>query len=150
MSMYLRKKSWRPLPTFSSIVLPQNDPDPFAPAGGSYFSSAASSLLSGESVVLSGGKPFEKNQRQLFPQKGNPMAHSTQGRATGRRCAKPVRKTPSSPFFLYILSLPKGNGYPVLHMSEIIKASGQSGGFDLFSKGLLSSLSKYAAFTKPH
>ena len=63
---------------------------------------------------------------------------------------KTGKKNPKLPIFLHILFLPKGNGYPVLHMSEIVKASGQSGGFDLFSKGLLSSLSKYSAFTKPH
>ena len=48
-------------------------------------------------------------------------------RKTGKKNAK-LR------IFPHILFLPKGNGYPVLHMSEIIKASGQSGGFDYFKK----------------
>ena len=47
---------------------------------------------------------------------------------------KTGKKNPKLPIFLHILFLPKGNGYPVLYVPKIIKASGQAGGFDYFKK----------------
>lgn len=68
---------------------------------------------------------------------------------------KTGKKNPKLPIFSAYSSLPKGNGYPVLYVPEIIKASGQAGGFDYFKKvaaihAKICCMLFYVAFTKPH